>query len=217
MPFYDPYDTSKFDPAFASPALVAIPPATLLYRVHHRTRAASELNPTTPTPFRGGRFDSDDGSYSYLYASTAPDGAIAERLVLLLKFGAGPRVLPKVSVDGLVLSEVEVRTTITVLSLVGADASHVGQDLWLTTSDPIDYVRTRIWAKAIRSWVPTAEGFRYLARHDQSHDSCVLLGPPIGGTDGRLSVTSAGVPLDTPDGYALVRAALQRHNATLSS
>lgn len=129
MPDYDPNDRTLFDPTHGKPVLESVSAGTLLYRVHHEAHAANELNPTIPGRYGGGRFDSHDGSYSYLYASTAPEGAIAERLMRLLKFGTGPRLLPELSVSGLILSELRVETPIPVLSLVGADAAQVGQDL----------------------------------------------------------------------------------------
>ena len=48
---------------------------TVWWRMHSDAFDPTTFNPTSATnPFRGGRFDSSDGSYSYLYAGESRDG-----------------------------------------------------------------------------------------------------------------------------------------------
>jgi hypothetical protein len=115
-----------------------------------------------------------------------------------------------------------VNEPITFVSLIGADAHHVGQDIWLTSSEPYDYPNTRMWAAAIRQWVPAADGLTYLARNNQQHTSYVLYehaagSPTRPAVSRRLSAHNPGLPLDSPPGTALVKRILEKHNATLAS
>ena len=55
---------------------------TVLWRMHSDAFDPTAFNPTQVTnPFAGGRFDSSDGSYSYLYAAENRDVAVAETLL----------------------------------------------------------------------------------------------------------------------------------------
>src|ERR1043166_7620972 len=66
----------------ALPVLVDLPAGTELFRIHSNKFSALEYNPNAPvTPWDGGRFDSEDGSYAFLYAGADFAGAAAEVLL----------------------------------------------------------------------------------------------------------------------------------------
>lgn len=190
---------------------------TRLWRVHSVHRAAEAMNPTAhPDATRGGRFDSRDGSYAYLYLGNTQQAALAETLTRDLPLDGGPRLLPHRALVGHRLSEVEVSTGITVVSLHGAALTQLGQDTWLTKSDARDYELTRAWADAIRSWAPKAGGFSYRCRHDEDQIDHVLFTTPAITTHPRLTPTGTSIELDSPHGHTLVRGILAHYNAALS-
>jgi hypothetical protein len=164
----------------------------------------------------GGRFDSPDGSYAYLYVGVDPQAAIAEVLCRDLPFDGTPRLLPRIALAGRMLSRIEVTTGIRVVRLHGADLTQVGQDLWLTKSEPYDYPMTQAWAAAILRWVPKAGGLEYRCRHDEDRRAWCLVTPPDVATHPRLRATGRPLALGSPLGVVAVRAVLARHNAALS-
>lgn len=203
--------------------MIRLDRGAVLWRVHHASRAATQLKLDPPAAVGGGRFDVTDGTSGYLYLNDAPGGAIAETLCRDLPFvPIAARIVRRRRLANLMLTAVTVVEPITLVNLVGADTQHVGQDVWLTSSEPSDYPATRTWAAAIRRWVPTADGLSYLARNNQQHMSYVLY-EPAGGSftraqlSSRLASHSAGIALDSSPGTVLVKKILEKHNATLSS
>jgi len=96
------------DPPTPLPAalITTIPADTSLWRIHSATRGAAELNPTARPRVRvGGRFDSLDGSYAYLYVGDIPAAAVAETLCRNLPVDQSPRLIPRAKIAGRVLSE----------------------------------------------------------------------------------------------------------------
>jgi hypothetical protein len=185
--------------------------------VHRERVSAIEMNSTArPDADSGGRFDSLDGSYGYLYVGADPSAAIAEVVCRDLPFGGTPRLVPRAAVAGRLLSRIEVTTGIRVVRLHGADLTQVGQDIWLTKSEPSDYALTRAWAAAILTWVPKAGGLEYRCRHDEDRRAWCLVTPPDVSEHPRLRLGGGPVPLDSPAGLVVVRAVLARHNAALS-
>lgn len=190
---------------------------TVLWRIHSAGRGPLRMNPTPqPGVESGGRFDSLDGSYAYLYAGSDPAAAIAEVICRDLPFDGAPRIVPRRLLAGRVISRLEVVTGMRMVSLHGADLAQVGQDLWLTKSDPCDYLLTRAWAAAIRGWAPSAAGFSYRCRHDEDRRTWLLTTAPDVTSHPRLRVVGRPEPLDSPAGLVAVRAVLARHNAALA-
>jgi RES domain-containing protein len=190
---------------------------TVVWRVHRHGRGATRMNPAPrPDAGSGGRFDSLDGSFACLYVGADPAAAIAEVLCRDLPLDDRARILPRAALRDRLLSRLEVTTGIRVVSLRGADLAQVGQDLWLTKSDPSDYVETRAWATAILRWVPRAAGLEYRCRHDEDRRAWCLVTPPEVATHPRLDTTGSALPLESPSGLVAVRAVLARHNAALS-
>ncbi|MDP9398230.1 MAG: RES family NAD+ phosphorylase [Actinomycetota bacterium] len=176
------------------------------------------MNPTpAPSALRGGRFDSLDGSYAYLYVGEGPDAAIAETLCRDLPFAGSARIVPRRRIEGRMLTQLEVTRGLPVVSLHGPDLTQVGQDLWLTKSEPVDYDMTRAWAAAIRGWVPEAGGFVYRCRHDEDLQAWVLFtAPGVAVHPALAEVPEGSLPLDNGAGLVEVRRVLARHHATLA-
>jgi hypothetical protein len=187
---------------------------SVLYRMHSATFGPAEFNPTIANhPLKGGRFDSNDGRYAYLYAGDSWHVAIAETLVRDLPPGPSPpRIIQFSRVKERKLSEVRLERSLELVNLFGAHLGHVGQDPWLTKCGAAEYSLTREWANAIRRWVPTAHGFVWRSFRDEDRYAYVLFGDrvPAGALTGTVKMDA-----DSGAGLLLVRAVLQQHNVTL--
>jgi hypothetical protein len=117
----------------------------------------------------------------------------------------------------MVLTELAITAPLQVLSLHGAALTAVGQDTWLTKCLPRDYLLTRQWAAAIRTWEPQAEGFAHRCRHDEDELAWVLFTSPRTVTHPGLAVIPGqSYPLDEPLGQTILRSVLNKYNATLT-
>ncbi len=165
-----------------------------------------------PSRLGGGRFDSADGSYAFLYAGSDPVACVAE--TLLRDRNAVPYRVPAKRLLGLRLSELEVARDWVVVNLFGPSLSAIGQDAWLTSCGPADYPVTRRWAAAIRAWAPAASGLVWRARHDNDRFAYVLFSDRSP-HDALTVVTSD--PVDKPGpAFTAVRDAARLHNAIVS-
>jgi hypothetical protein len=199
------------------PVTTTVPAGTVLFRVHRDTRRPYQFNPTArrpagpEDPVNGGRFDSDDGSYAYLYAAFGEEGSFAECFARDLDYTvAGPRPLPRSRVAGMVVSAVFVQRELEVVETQGAAAQQLGQDDWLTACDESDYPLTRRWARAIRSWAPRADGLEWRSKRDPSQRVLVLWCDPARAADGcGLLAPEDGLADTTPldEGIGRVRLA----------
>ncbi len=136
------------DPPAALPAalITTVPADTSVWRIHSATRGAADLNPTPrPRVRTGGRFDSLDGSYAYLYVGDSPAAAVAETLCRNLPVDQSPRLIPRIQVRGRVLSELRTTRPVRVADLTGTGAARLNADVWLTKCDPSGYLATRRW------------------------------------------------------------------------
>jgi hypothetical protein len=142
---------------------------TVMWRVDSSHRAPHAPNPTAqPDELAGGRFDSLDGCYAYLYIADSPDGAIAETICRDLPLHPSiARIVPASAVAGCTLTALTVTRTLTVTALHGPHLSAVGQDLWLPKCEARHYVLTRRWAHAIRTADPDLDGLAYRPRHNE--------------------------------------------------
>ena len=186
------------------PVTTIVPPGTVLFRVHRDARRPYEFNPTVrrPTgpedPVEGGRFDSDDGSYAYLYAAFTEEGAFAESFARDLDYTLpGPRPLPRARVAGMVVSAVFVQRDLQVVETQAAAAQQLGQDDWLTTCDEGGYPLTRRWARAIRRWAPGSDGLEWRSKRDPTQRVLVLWGDPARAADGCGLLAPEDVLADT--------------------
>lgn len=193
-----------------------MPANTLLVRVHSVSFGPAEFNPnTSPTAEAGGRFDSLGGEYSHLYAGEDDDVAIAEALLRHVPFPSdGPRQLPRRALENLVLSRLRTSRELWVVSLRGADLGHINQDVWLTKCEAADYVETRQWAVAIRTWAPDASGFVWWSRRDEDHLAYVLFGDRT--PRECLALEGDVLTIDGGPGLVLVRRSLLRHNVVVA-
>jgi hypothetical protein len=159
--------------------IVELPTGSVLFRVFSRRYGPLSFNPTAQTnPYRGGRFDSPDGSYSYLYAANSDRAAIAETLLRHAPIESTKgRILPASQIDGQGIVQIQIARSLQLIDLSGPGLHGVGQyDSWLTTCESCFYPQTRHWALAIRKWEPDIHGFRWRPRHDNSGYAYVLFG-----------------------------------------
>ncbi|HXN62592.1 MAG TPA: RES family NAD+ phosphorylase [Acidimicrobiales bacterium] len=175
------------------PVTSTLPAGSVLYRVHQADRAAHEFNltprppPPPGDPVEGGRFDSIDGSYAYLYAALTEEGAFCESFVRDLDYArAGPRPLPWARVSGKVVSTVRTCRDVELVEIQGAAAEQLGQDDWLTRCDEDAYPLTRRWATAVRAWLPPThrDGLGWQSKRDPEQRVMVLWGEPAGAPTG---------------------------------
>ncbi|WP_342661327.1 hypothetical protein Rruber_05077 (plasmid) [Rhodococcus ruber] len=216
MPNIEPPAGALPRPAHRTP----LPAGTTVWRVHSTHRAAHVPNPTPqPDQFAGGRFDSLDGSYAYLYLADSPDGAIAETLCRDLPLEPGiARIVPAAAVRGRTLTALTVTRTLTVAALHGPHLSAIGQDLWLTKSEARHYVTTRRWAHAVLAADPTLDGLAYRPRHNEDTLAWVLTTDPACTPHPALSIDPTHTPLGLEHGPGRDLAAriIADHSAVLS-
>jgi hypothetical protein len=199
-----------------SPVVETVAAGTRLWRIHEDRFDATQMNPRArPHVEAGGRFDSVDGSYAYLYLGDSPEAAIAETLCRSLFGTEADRIVPAITIRRRVLSALVVVQNLTVTSAHGADLNQLGQDLWLTKCNPADYLLTRAWAAAILSWTVPNDGLGYRCRNDEDRHAWVLMTDPGVSHHPNLAGTGEQLLLDTPEGRAILRRTLVTDNATL--
>ena len=188
-----------------------------VFRVHREVHAAAAPNPTTPSVsgIGGSRFDSPDGSYASLYFADRPEGAIAETLCRDLPLDGAPRLIPRAALPGRQLSSLIVTARLTFVAAHGAALTHLGQDGWLTFSDPVDYPLTRQWTAAIRRWCPTADGIAYRCRHDNDRIA-YLAWTSLATVQHPALALESTIALTEPDALTEVRRVAQLHNAAVA-
>ena len=126
-----------------------------------------------------------------------------------------PRLIPRAALTGRRLSSLIVTASLTFVAAHGAALTHLGQDGWLTSSDPVDYPLTRQWAAAIRRWHPTAAGLAYRCRHDDDRLAFMTWSPVPTLPHPALTVEST-IALTDPDALTEVRRVAHAHNATIA-
>src|SRR5689334_2278260 len=98
-----------------TPRLGWLRKGTVVWRVHRTDHGAIRMNATArPDASAGGRFDSVDGSFAYLYLAADPQAAIAEVICRDLPFDGAPRLVPRAAVASRSLSRLEVTTGVCV-------------------------------------------------------------------------------------------------------
>ncbi|WKN60979.1 RES family NAD+ phosphorylase (plasmid) [Rhodococcus opacus] len=206
------------DPPTPLPAalITTIPADTALWRIHSATRGAAELNPTARPRVRvGGRFDSLDGSYAYLYLGDSPAAAVAETLCRNLPVEKSPRLIPRATIADRVLSELRTTRTVKVVDLTGTGASRINAGAWLSKCDPSGYLHTRRWVAAILAANPDVDGVQYRPRHDENTLAWMLADDPAAHTHPAVTAAGGVIALDSADGHYLLGAILTPHNAAL--
>lgn len=178
MPHAPPFDCA------GTPSRETVPEATLLWRVHARTRPADRFSSTVEDRYvGGGRFSgTSDCPYPYLYLAFSEETALAETLLRSLPFGGTDRrMVPRAAVSGRRLSAVRTTRPLVLLRLVSTpDLAAVCQDEWLVQAEPRDYRLTRRWACWLRRRNPWAEGFVWQSRRNLGERTVVVFGDRCG-------------------------------------
>ncbi|MDN5757519.1 MAG: RES family NAD+ phosphorylase [Tomitella sp.] len=205
------------DDLAGAPYVVTLEEGADVWRVHGAYPACA-VNPTPhPTVPGGGRFDSLTGDYTYTYLGDSPETAVAETLCRDLPVTGRPRLVPRSRIVGRRLTRLTVTTPVLVIALHGPHLAAVGQDAWLTTSAPSDYVLTRRWAAALLAAAPGTSGLVYRCRHDDDRFAWMLTASHTAKTHPALAETGEHFALDSPVGIALVDTILARYNAALAT
>jgi hypothetical protein len=194
----------------------------VLRRVHG-SFGAEAFNPTPqPSRLAGGRFDSLDGAFGYVYLGADDDGAIAETLCRDLPLDGAARLVPRTRLVGRRITSVEIVRDLRVLVLHGAALTQVGAGLWLTKCEADEYEVTRAWATKLLELLPEIDGFEYRCRHDEDRLAWVLFdgalherGAGPGRAAGALRARADTRPLDSGTGLLDVERVLADHNAAL--
>lgn len=217
MPNIEPPDGGLVRPAHQA----VLAAGTRAWRVHGARRPAAAMNPTAqPDALGGGRFDSLDGGYAYLYVADSEDGAIAETLCRDLPLDPSvERIVPTSAVAGRVLTALTVVSDIMVAALHGPHLSAIGQDLWLTKCEARQYVTTRRWAAAVFQADAGLHGIAYRARHNEDCMAWMLATDPTVDEHPALTVDASVTPLELyhGEGRALLAQVLAAHCAVLAS
>lgn len=198
-------------------SIVTVPADTPVWRIHSAARGAADLNPTPrPRVRAGGRFDSLDGSYAYLYVGDSPAAAVAETLCRNLPADQSPRLIPRIQIRGRVLSELRTTRPMRVADLTGTGAARLNAGVWLTKCDPSGYLATRRWAAAVLAANPGIDGLQYRPRHDENNLAWMLAAASTTAAHPAVAPVGGVVPLDSADGHYLLGALLTAHNAALA-
>ena len=179
-----------------------LPAGTSAFRIHTAERDPVALNHAArPSRISGGRFDSDDGNYGYIYVGDSPSTAIAETLCRDLPLTGRARLVPWTQVARRALTRMTVVRDVTVLRLHGPALTQVGAPLALTKCGAQEYETTRAWAKALRRWVPQAEGFAYpghteylAARAGVDEVAMLMVGPRLRVVPATIHIPLREVP-----------------------
>ncbi len=145
---------------------------TVLTRVHQDRFAATAWNPKpADTHWGGGRFDATtDDPYGFLYAGSDDTCAVAEALLRDLPVtDSGSRLLLRKALADRRISWIAPTVDLQLVVLRdGKELAAVGQDSWLTKSEPRDYAFTRRWGHRIRAWAPWSQGFIWRSRLEEA-------------------------------------------------
>jgi hypothetical protein len=183
------------------------------HRVHADRYQGGEFNFTAANnAFRGGRFDSHLGEYGYLYLASSMDTAVDETIVRNEPFDAkGARAIPLAQITGKIWSEVELSRDVPLVDLRTTTAlAGLGQDYWLVHSESYFYPQTRVWARAVRAWAPSARGFIWHPRHNREETAIVLFANATDPDPDTALLESRS--LETGDGLAQLRSVLADRN-----
>jgi len=174
------------------------------------------LTPTARPRVRvGGRFDSLDGSYAYLYVGDSPGAAVAETLCRNLPVDQSPRLIPQVKIARRKLSELRTTRIVQVVDLTGTGASRINAGAWLSKCDPSGHLHTRRWVAAILAANPDTDGVQYHPRHDENALAWMLADEPAAHIHPAVTAVGGVIALDSADGHCLLGAILTAHNAAL--
>ncbi|WP_344996680.1 RES family NAD+ phosphorylase [Tsukamurella soli] len=193
---------------------VTLQRGTPVWRIHHGSRRADAPN-STPQPAvgSGGRFDSSDGRYAYLYVADSPEGAVAETLCRDLPIDRSPRLIPAARIRNRVMSELVVQDDLVVADITGSGSAQINAGSWLTHCGPDDYVQTRAWAVRILESDGALRGIRYRPRHDDNRLAWMLCARA--GAIVALATSGRVYALDSPQGRTVLAPILAGHNAAL--
>ncbi|WP_213571219.1 RES family NAD+ phosphorylase [Rhodococcus sp. USK13] len=195
MPNIEPPAAGLLRPAHKT----VLTPGTRVWRVHSNHRAPHAPNPTAqPDELAGGRFDSLDGSYAYLYLADSPDGAIAETLC---------RDLPlHPSIDRSDCARLRSGRPYSdrAPSPAPSPPPHSTAHTWPRSdktsgsphAKPGTFVTTSRWAHAIRAADPDLDGLDYRPRHNEDTLAWILTTNPALTPDLTLDPTTAPLSLD---------------------
>lgn len=189
-----------------------------LWRLHSTKYAPTTFNPTVANdPFAGGRFDSPDGSYTYLYAGEDIHVAAVEALLRDVPAGhlTTARVLPHAALVERSISCIQVRREVNLVYLSGAGAHAIGQDSWLTNCEARYFPHTRAWAVAIRGWDDGIGGFVWRSRVNNDRRAYVLFGDRL--TADSLIPWGKSARCTTKTGLAMLRGALSKYDVEIST
>lgn len=161
--------------------MVIAAPARRVFRIHDerfRPHWFNDQASPAAAPVRGGRFDSLDGSFAYLYAALTERGAFAESFGRNLSYTAsGPRPLPKSAIVGRIVSQIDL-DAVQLVDLDGGGTQQLGQDDWLTHRGEDGYPLCREWAEAIHRWAPLAHGVTWHSKREPSDGVLMVWGDP---------------------------------------
>ena len=183
-----------------------------LWRIHSRIYDANAFNPTIPIAKSGGRFDTIEGDYSYIYAGSDVNAAVAETLIRDRRLNSPYNRILKKRIRGKNLSKIQLKTDLTVVKLHGNGPAAVGQeDDWITSCGSGDYPITREWASAIREWSPLGCGIIYRPRHDNDRFAYVFFNDRCPSDPFEVLKSE---PIDVPGPYfTMVQDVLKSYNA----
>jgi hypothetical protein len=185
---------------------------TRLFRVHKRYRRPDAFNTSQAwANERDGRFDSDsDDYYPFYYAALSERGALYETLVAEACLTADEPI-SRASLQGRVLSTVELVEAVTLLSLLSEeDFAQVGQREWLVRARPHEYPLTRSQARSLRSVYAWAQGLIWYSRKNPDEESVVLFGDRCD-LSALLRIETSSVALDAPQAESWLTRLLQPH------
>jgi hypothetical protein len=150
----------------------------VLHRVHRDEYAPDAFNPSRAGSARFSPLVVAGKVIPTLYAGTTLDCALMETVFHDVPFAAGPKLLSKAKhVVGRSRSTLRLSSDLSLIDLSTISLHKLG----ITRSELIDtdaslYPETRSWAAALYQQNPTAEGFKWTSRQDDTATALILFG-----------------------------------------
>jgi hypothetical protein len=192
-------------PATLSPRLTIWPASQPLFRVFRLKYEATAFNPGLAGGVQG-RFHFFDDLHGKavptLYGAETAEAAFAETIFRDLVFGA-PRILRSMRLGDVAIARLALARDLNLIELYGHGLQRLGLTAEQLTATPaFEYQRTVVWARALHTAIPGADGIVWMSRQFNTSKALMLFGDRV--KNGVLTPLEVH-PLASGEGLDLLR------------